>query len=378
MGGFIDEIAARLDAGITCQAEQWASDGQATRWVHGLVEESWSDRWSELGAAEALSLVPDQMRPDVRLVLDEVLGDLHSFTIEMLLAAAGLGQLDARRRVDAVLLPMIWGGKLRALGQAAEHLGLPTFVIQDGLLAPYGPSNLPPVRADHALVLGPSGLKWFTEAGMDRERLLVAGRCMWGAAFSTACASRASSASGRTPTVLYLAPRPASFGAQHSLHEAETQIEAVCSAVSMIPACRLVVRLHPRTKEHPGSAWVRRVRRRLRVDLGLKGVHFDSASSLEECAVSADVVVCYSSTIPIQMACLGKRVVIVDLSGGDSGSWKGWSLATTPGAIGPAVSDALACRDPSDQQPLVANVAEHVSDGVGLDGVAAYINGIVA
>jgi hypothetical protein len=231
---------------------------------------------------------------------------------------AGLefAELLHRRQIAGMFMPMAWAGVPRMQLRIAQAMGIPTSVIQDGVLERHETTAVPEVDPDFAVVLGPSGTRWFVEAGVSPERILPAGEHIWRGQLRPVDREPAVRADAGVLTVLYCAPRPSIHGAQYSLFEADEEIEIVCNAVASFPQLRLVLRVHPRTvDEFPGAAWKARVAQQLFRAVGDRGVMGDELQQYEAALGGADLVICYPSTTLVQAAHAGKHTIMCDFSG---------------------------------------------------------------
>ena len=281
--------------------------------------------------------------------------------------------------VDIALMPMAWGGEMRAYMHVARQFGIPTVVIQDGILAKDYESCVPPVAADYALVLGESGRLWFQDAGIPSSNIFVIGSLLWNPKVTTVdeagIEERRLDPTERKATVVYIAPRPAVHGAQFSEFEAEEQIELVCRTLANCNELDLVVKLHPRSIQWPGQRWVTRIQSTIRKASGGRATIVDPNMDLFSLLGQADIVVSYLSTSLIQAILVRKPVILCEFSGRRMDIEEKVPIAYSPDNLVRLINEAL--RNPQRFcDALEPVVRSHVSLLTNIEDVTDFITAI--
>jgi hypothetical protein len=312
IGGFIQRLVSHLDAELVLH-EPVVPDWE----VRYKVVRDYGARIEEIVESPALERLCGADSPWLLPILERWMREQLPTTAGHLVDE-GLRfiQLLDQERIDAVIMPMAWANTPRMQLRVAQTRGIPTCVVQDGVLVAHEGTPAPEIAPDCALVLGPSGRRWFEEAGVPPDSIVAAGEHIWSDLPQLADHESTTRPEGRRSTVLYCAPRPSVHGAQLSLFEADEEIERVCRAVASVPELTLLVRVHPRTVvEFPGAEWKGRVEQRILDILGVRGVMCDELQPYEATLAEVDLVICYPSTTLVQAAHAGKDTIMVDFSG---------------------------------------------------------------
>ncbi len=279
--------------------------------------------------------------------------------------------LDAGRP-DAVIVAQDSWGLDRAFVACARPAGVPTVVLQHGIPAAYYP-----IRADRMFMWGDYGARFFCEAGgtfkhsldVDETCRRQASACppMAGPTQTVDRGTREKAVitgnpeldapqeytKVRTPpdelrrqmgivegekAVLFVGQPYVGLTAGDSPVYWEKQTSAIMTAVSQIDNCRLVLRPHPTESNGIYEAVARRV--------GAADCIFGRQSDLVSLINACDLTVVWNSTVSLDALMLGKRVLILDLYGYDTGIPFG-ELGGIPEVrraddLGDAIKEALA------------------------------------
>ena len=265
-------------------------------------------------------------------------------------------------------------------------MDIPVIVVQDGLLLEHSMLAIPPVIADYAFVLGESGRRWFQEAGIKSDHILEVGPPLWGSDFTSIGRQNPFSKRSSTTKVLYLAPRPNEIGAQRSSFDAYEQIELVCQCLSLRNDLDLMIRFHPRWRQHPGIRKRKELVKRIRRISNNKIDILDEKQSLISALNEADLVISYPSTTCVQSAYLHKPVIMLEYAGKDISAANrnhdsGTNLSPTyKCGISdlPAMIDLLSreCSRFSDNWRVL--LKEHVFQDCALSEVADFTKNIIS
>ncbi len=220
--------------------------------------------------------------------------------------------LDAGRP-DAVIVAQDSWGLDRAFVACARPAGVPTVVLQHGIPAAYYP-----IRADRMFMWGDYGARFFCEAGGTREKAVITGNPALDAPQGyikvqtppDELRRRMGIAEGEK-AVLFVGQPYVGLTAGDSPVYWEKQTSAIMTAVSQIDNCRLVLRPHPTESDGIYEAVARRV--------GAVDCIFGRQPALVSLINACDLTVVWNSTVSLDALMLGKRVLILDLYGYETG-----------------------------------------------------------
>ena len=194
----------------------------------------------------------------------------------------------------------------RAAVLVARHWGTRSTVVQHG--APCGPFGFVPLAADEICVWGETTRRALVDWGVPHQRIRVTGwpdvERRW-----TRWVRQASQRRERTaPTILLLAtvpprdsrPDTVEFHLTRETHEA--LVDMACAAVAKIAGARIIVKLHPRTRDDGALVDVLKKHPNLRHRL-VRSTKLDSLIARCDCVLSC------ASTAGIEAALAGVPVV---------------------------------------------------------------------
>jgi hypothetical protein len=194
----------------------------------------------------------------------------------------------------------------RAVVMIARHWGTRSTVVQHG--APCGPFGFAPLTADEICVWGETTRRALVDWGVPRRHIRVTGwpdvERRWPRWARQAKRGR----TRKTPTILLLAtvpprdsrPDTVEFHLTRETHEA--LLDMACAAVAKIAGARIIVKLHPRTRDARALVEVLNKHLNLRHRL-VRSTDLDSIIARCDCVLSC------ASTAGIEAALAGAPVV---------------------------------------------------------------------
>ena len=221
--------------------------------------------------------------------------------------------LDAARPDAAIVAQDAWGLD-RAVVECAKARNIPTVVLQHGIPAAYYF-----IRADRMFFWGRYGETFFcARNGEPHEKAVITGNPSMDApehylhvATPPEQLRREMGIGPDERAVLYVGQPFVGLTAGDAPAYWEKQIHAILEASSGIENCRLILRPHPTESTELYDAVARRV--------GAEGYVFGRQHDLISLLNAADLVVVWNSTVSLDALLLGRRVLILDLYGYDTG-----------------------------------------------------------
>ena len=370
LDGFIEQLADRLEATV------YGSNPGAGRRNLGLsredVEAEYQRRANQIvGSAEFQDVCEQIGSWALPMLSDWVRSYLPRTASYTVIAGMDFKEFLREEHIDLLISAMPWMGLRRAYVQVAQHCGIPSIALQDGVLGEHETMSLPPVDADCALTLGVHGSRWFEQAGFASQNICRAGGLLWGDKAEVLPADHVPGTKS-TVEVLYLAPRPEDHSAQFSLSEADEEMELVCSTLAHRSSLHVSVRFHPRWKDYLPFDWRWKKERLMSGFLHHRVTFLQGNESVEAAIERADVVVCYASSALIQAVRLGKPVVYVDVAAHEHPYSKAMKPVARPAELLAGIDQAVRCG-PDVVRRWREVLEEHVDVNVKWPKVADFV-----